>query len=151
MGGLIFGLVIGAAVLFVPVFIGVVIWRGRQVKVLAERGVNVEGRVVRRFRSGSTKGSLSRGRRIEFEYVGPDGKTYTRYHNATRNEWEARGQRVPARVPARRPRRECGARDGRGRAHGVAQACAPCRCRCRWPGRAGLADARARLAVGHAA
>jgi hypothetical protein len=89
MGGLIFGLVIGAAVLFVPVFIGVVIWRGRQVKVLAERGVNVEGRVVRRFRSGSTKGSLSRGRRIEFEYVGPDGKTYTRYHNATRNEWEA--------------------------------------------------------------
>ena len=89
MGGLIFVLVIGAAVLFVPVFIGVVIWRGRQVKVLAERGVDVEGRVVRRFRSGSTNGSLSRGRRIEFEYVGPDGKTYTRYHNATRNEWEA--------------------------------------------------------------
>jgi hypothetical protein len=39
--------------------------------------VDIEGRVVRRFRSGAANGGLSLGRRIEFEYVVPDGKSYT--------------------------------------------------------------------------
>ncbi len=89
MGGLIFVVVIGAMVLAIPVAIAVVIWRGRQIKALAERGVDVEGTVVRRFRSGAANGGLSRGRRVEFRYVGPDGTTYTRYHNASGSDWES--------------------------------------------------------------
>lgn len=73
-------LVIG---LIVAAFIGVAVWRGKQIGALARRGVPVSGTVVRKFRSGSADGVGSRGRRIAFNYTGPDGKAYRRAASVT--------------------------------------------------------------------
>lgn len=74
--------------LFIAVGIGVVLWRGRQIGALARHGVDVTGKVTRTFRSGSAGGAGSRGFRIEFEYVAPDGQRFTRYHTTTRGQSE---------------------------------------------------------------
>jgi len=73
-------------VLFIAAFLGIVIWRGRQVGALARRGVTVQGTVVRKFRTGSGNAG-SRGRRIAFTYRGPDGQEYRRAASITMSKW----------------------------------------------------------------
>jgi hypothetical protein len=62
-------------VLPIVLVIGVAVWRGRQIRQLAERGVPVQGTVVRKSTLGPGFGA---SRRIVFSYVGPDGREYRR-------------------------------------------------------------------------
>lgn len=73
--------------MFIAAFVGIFIWRGRQVGELARRGVPVTGVVVDRFRTGSAGGGPSRGKRIAFTYTGPDGREYRRAAAVTSSEW----------------------------------------------------------------
>jgi hypothetical protein len=68
-------------------WIGVAVWRGRQVGELARRGVAVTGRVDRKFRSGIANGPGSRGRRLAFVYTGPDGREYRRTASVPGSRW----------------------------------------------------------------
>ena len=77
---LLFGLVAIALIVIV------ILWRGRQIGQLAREGVAVTGTVVRKFRSGSGRAG-SRGRRIAFCYLGPDGREYRRAASVTLSEW----------------------------------------------------------------
>jgi hypothetical protein len=67
--------------------VGLVWWRGRQFKMLAERGVPVTGTVVRRFQSGKA-GGPERTKRITYSYRGPDGREYQRSASMTRGSWD---------------------------------------------------------------
>jgi L-ascorbate metabolism protein UlaG (beta-lactamase superfamily) len=75
--------------LFIAAAAGIAISRGRQMGELARRGVPITGVVVQKFRSGKAGGATSRGRRLSFEYKGPDGRTYHRAASVTSSEWEA--------------------------------------------------------------
>ena len=75
--------------LFVVVYAGIAIWRGRQVGELARRGVPVTGQVVRKFRSGFAGAAGSRGRRLAFTYTVPDGRPYRRAASVTASQWAA--------------------------------------------------------------
>jgi hypothetical protein len=74
-------------VLFVGLYAGIAIWRGRQFGELARRGVPVAGVVVRKFRSGIAGAAGSRGRRLAFSYTGPDGVTYRRAASVPTSKW----------------------------------------------------------------
>ena len=73
--------------LFVAVFGGLALWRGRQIGELARKGVPVTGVVVRKFRSGKPGAAGERGRRLAFTYTGPDGRTYRRATSVTTSQW----------------------------------------------------------------
>ncbi len=78
---------IAGLLVFIAAGIGIAWWRGRQFKMLAERGVAVTGTVVRRFQSGKA-GGPERTKRITFNYTGPDGRQYQRSASLTRGHWE---------------------------------------------------------------
>lgn len=84
--------------LFIIAFIGIAVWRGRQFGALACHGVTVPGTVVKKFRSGSADGELSRGRRIAFTYRGPDGQEYRRAASVTLGKWHELEEGMPIEV-----------------------------------------------------
>jgi hypothetical protein len=73
--------------LFIAVFVGIAIWRGRQIGELARKGVPVTGVVVDKFRSGNAGAAGNRGRRLAFTYTGPDGRSYRRATSVTASQW----------------------------------------------------------------
>jgi hypothetical protein len=81
-------------IVFIAAALGVVVWRGRQFKMLAERGVPVTGTVVHRFQSGKA-GGPERTKRITFTYQGPDGREYTRSASMTRGQWNEYAEGAP--------------------------------------------------------
>lgn len=87
-----------APLIVVVAMIAVAVWRGRQFGKLARHGINVPGIVVRKFRSGSADGELSRGRRIAFTYRGPDGVEYRRAASITLGKWRELNEGDPIEV-----------------------------------------------------
>ncbi|MCU0759175.1 MAG: hypothetical protein MUF07_08280 [Steroidobacteraceae bacterium] len=79
---------------FLPVVlaIGLAVWRGLQVRALAERGVPVQGTVVKKLTLGA---GFMATRRIAFEYVGPDGRTYHRAASVSPGRFERHVEGAP--------------------------------------------------------
>ncbi|HOB12764.1 MAG TPA: hypothetical protein PKN09_00810 [Novosphingobium sp.] len=75
------------ALLMALAFVGNLVWRGLQFARLAHEGARANATVVRKFRTGAG-GPGSRGRRIAFQYTGPDGRDYRRAATIALAKWQ---------------------------------------------------------------
>ncbi len=67
-------------------FAGGALWRGRQLRRLAVRGVPVTGTVERKQLTGKARG-ISKRKRVVFVYTGPDGREYRRAASVSASAW----------------------------------------------------------------